>query len=41
LLALGIARRQLSQNGTDSAFVEIESDSSSGDAYLLASESFG
>lgn len=41
IVSQGIARRQLSPDGTDSAFVEIESDSSSGDAYLLASESFG
>jgi hypothetical protein len=41
IVSQGIARRQLSPNGTDSAFVEIDSDSSSGDAYLLASESFG
>ena len=41
IVSQGIARRQLSPDGTDSAFVEIDSDSSSGEAYLLASESFG
>jgi len=41
IVTQGIARRQLSPDATDSAFVEIESDSSSGEAYLLASESFG
>ncbi|MEQ9000717.1 MAG: MFS transporter permease [Coleofasciculus sp. B1-GNL1-01] len=41
IVSQGIARRQLSPDGTDSAFVEIESDSSSGESYLLASESFG
>ncbi|MEQ8382383.1 MAG: hypothetical protein RH949_08435 [Coleofasciculus sp. A1-SPW-01] len=41
IVTQGIARRQLSPDGTDSAFVEIDSDSSSGEAYLLASESFG
>ncbi|MEQ9667306.1 hypothetical protein [Coleofasciculus sp. G2-EDA-02] len=41
IVTQGITRRQLSPDGTDSAFVEIESDSSSGEAYLLASESFG
>lgn len=41
IVTQGIARRQLSPDGTDSAFVEIDSDSSSGESYLLASESFG
>ncbi|MFW5666616.1 MAG: MFS transporter permease [Coleofasciculus sp.] len=41
IVTQGINRSQISTGGRDSVFIDVESDSSSSDVYLVASDSFG
>jgi hypothetical protein len=41
VVAQGISRSQISSGDADSLFIEVDSDSSSSEAYLFASDSFG